>query len=358
MFDYYFAIVFFAIFIMIIMLMMMHNNELLDDRVKRQLRMIAILVMVTAVLEWTGVQLDRAPIWTRMIHIAVKVFELSLAPAIAFECANMVGKIRKWEWIEAFLLVHAVLEVISGFAGFIFYVDQNNVYHQGTFYWIYLAVLLSGIALFCFMVICESRHHYGAHKAMLLLLPFFTICGLALQYLGETVRVIWLCCSVDVLIIYILYVEVTQNTDALTHLMNRRYYENRITSMKEAATVFYFDVDDFKHVNDTYGHRFGDVSLATLGRTIYAIFSKIGYCYRIGGDEFAAIAYIPVEDAEKYCEKLFRAMEVHRMREPKLPFISVGYAFYDPKKSSIADVINEADAMMYERKRKEKKIRK
>ncbi|MEE0595500.1 MAG: hypothetical protein UDD43_02135 [Agathobacter sp.] len=38
--------------------------------------------------------------------------------------------------------------------------------------------------------------------------------------------------------------------------------------------------------------------MATVGRTIYAIFSRIGYCYRIGGDEFAAITTIPVSEAD------------------------------------------------------------
>lgn len=358
MFDYYFAIIFLTIFIMVIMLMMIHNNEMLDDSVKFRLRLIAVIVMVAAVSEWLGVQMNGAPIWTRPIHIAVKIIEFSVAPVISFVCAGMIGKVKNWKLIITFLIAHGFVELLSGFMGFIFYVDGNNMYHHGNCYWIYLSTILIGIGLFSFVVLNESRHQYGVHKAMMLLLPVFTACGLAFQYLGEEVRVIWLCSAVDVLIIYILYVELTQNTDALTHLMNRRYYENRIASLKEPATVFYFDVDDFKYVNDTYGHRFGDVSLATIGRTIYAIFSRIGYCYRIGGDEFAAITHISASEAEEYCEKLLRAMEIQRMREPKLPFASVGYAHYDPKQNNIVDVINEADAMMYERKRAGKGARK
>lgn len=357
MFDYYFAIIFFAVFIMVIMLMMIHDNELLDDKIKFRFRAMAVIVIVAAVSEWLGVQLNNAPVWTRPVHIGIKVIELSFAPAISFVCAGMVGKVYRRDLIKAFLVVHAAMELISGFTGFIFYVDDKNVYHHGPYYWIYLVAIIAGIALFMFVVLNESRHQYGIHKALMMLLPFFTVCGLAFEYLGQRIRVIWLCSAIDVLIIYILYIELTQNTDALTHLMNRRYYENRIAGLEDPATIFYFDVDDFKHINDTYGHRFGDVSLATVGRIMYAIFSKVGYCYRIGGDEFAAITFIPVKEAEGYCEKMYHTMEIQRTREPKLPYVSIGYAFYDPKKDSIADVINEADAMMYERKRKEKELR-
>lgn len=357
MFDYYFAIIFFAVFIMVIMLMMVHNNELLDDKIKFRFRAMAVIVIVAAVSEWIGVQMNGAPFWSRPIHIAMKIVELSVAPVISFICAGVIGKIKNWKLIKAFLAGHSLLEVFSGFTGFIFYVDEKNIYHHGAYYWIYLAAIIAGMVLFIFVVLNESRHQFGMHKALMMLLPFFTICGLAFEYIGERVRVIWICSAIDVLIIYILYVEMTQNLDALTHLMNRRYYENRIAGIQEPATIFYFDVDDFKHINDTYGHRFGDVSLATIGRTMHAIFSRIGYCYRIGGDEFAAITFIPVQEAEKYCEKMYHTMKIQRTREPKLPYVSIGYAFYDPKKDSIADVINAADAMMYERKRKEKELR-
>ena len=358
MVDYYFAIIFLTGFIMVIMLLMIPNNEMLDDPVKLRMRLMAVIVIVAAISEWLGVWMNGAPIWSRPIHIAVKIVEFSVAPVISFVCAGMIGRVKNWKLIKGFLIVHALVELLSGFTGFIFYVDEHNVYHHGTCYWIYLGTLLVGMVLFIFVVLNESRHQYGTHKVMMIFLSIFTVCGLAFQYLGEEVRVIWLCTAVDVLIIYILYVELTQNTDALTHLMNRRYYENRIAGLKESALIFYFDVDDFKSVNDTYGHRFGDVSLATIGRTMYAIFNKVGYCYRIGGDEFAAITQIPVHEAEAYCENLMRAMEMQRMREPKLPYVSVGYAYFDPEQNSIADVINAADAMMYERKRASKGARK
>ncbi len=89
----------------------------------------------------------------------------------------------------------------------------------------------------------------------------------------------WACSAVDVLMVYILYSELTQKIDTLTHLLNRRSYESRLASLRGHAVIYYFDVDEFKSVNDTFGHGVGD-----------AVLAEVGYCYRIGGDEFCIIA--------------------------------------------------------------------
>ena len=126
--------------------------------------------------------------------------------------------------------------------------------------------------------------------------------------------------------VYILYSELTQKIDTLTHLLNRRSYESRLALLRGHAVIYYFDVDEFKSVNDTFGHGVGDAVLAEVGSTIYAVFSKVGYCYRIGGDEFCVIAQISDTAAEKYLSVL----------------------------GSVEDPIKRADRMMYHYKRKRK----
>lgn len=83
----------------------------------------------------------------------------------------------------------------------------------------------------------------------------------------------WACSAVDVLMVYLLYSELTQKIDTLTHLLNRRSYESRLASLRGHAVIYYFDVDEFKSVNDTFGHGVGDAVLAEVGSTIYAVFS-------------------------------------------------------------------------------------
>ena len=50
-----------------------------------------------------------------------------------------------------------------------------------------------------------------------------------------------------------------------------------------------FDVDDFKQINDRYGHIQGDLCLAGIAECIKKSYANFGYCYRIGGDEFCVL---------------------------------------------------------------------
>ena len=122
--------------------------------------------------------------------------------------------------------------------------------------------------------------------------------------------------------------------------------------MRGHAVIYYLDVDEFKSVNDTFGHGVGDAVLAEVGSTIYAVFSKVGYCYRIGGDEFCVIAQISDMEAESYLSEFFHTLEARRKQNEHLPHVSVGYACYHPERSSVEDVIKRADRMMYHYKRK------
>ena len=98
----------------------------------------------------------------------------------------------------------------------------------------------------------------------------------------------------------------------------------------------------------------GDAVLAEVGSTIYAVFSKVGYCYRIGGDEFCVIAQISDTAAEKYLSEFLRELTARRVKNEHLPHVSIGYACFNPVLGSVEDTIKRADRMMYHYKRKRK----
>ena len=88
-------------------------------------------------------------------------------------------------------------------------------------------------------------------------------------------------------------------TDKLTGLMNRERF-NAILSQKlwERPLVFMFDVDHFKHINDTRGHLWGNEVLARVGHKAEEIVGKAGCVARWGGDEFIGFIDAP-GDAEE-----------------------------------------------------------
>lgn len=269
--DFYSATIFLSVFIMIIMDMLVSGNDLMEHDKKQTVYTISVLVIACMVSEWFGVWMDGADPSLRTLHILVKTIELSTAPIITVLCSDLMTPLKHKKLIYTLIGVHAGLEVLSAFFGFIFSVDAQNVYHHETFYWVYVLAYASGVLLFIGQLLSESSHHYGLYRALVIILPVFFFCGLFLQY-GAGVRIMWACSAVDVLMVYILYSELTQKIDTLTHLLNRRSYESRLASLRGHAVIYYLDVDEFKSVNDTFGHGVGDAVLAEVGSTIYAVF--------------------------------------------------------------------------------------
>jgi diguanylate cyclase (GGDEF)-like protein len=91
-------------------------------------------------------------------------------------------------------------------------------------------------------------------------------------------------------------------TDLLTGLSNRRQFEEDFAHSKNAALAL-LDIDNFKQINDNYGHQVGDEVLQTLGEVLRS-FSDQDWCqgiYRLGGEEFAVLLSLQSEDAAAIC---------------------------------------------------------
>lgn len=82
------------------------------------------------------------------------------------------------------------------------------------------------------------------------------------------------------------------NTDALTGLLNKRYFDAVVGALErrgQAFALFYLDLDRFKPVNDTYGHAMGDRLLQEVGKRLQGCIRGSDYAFRLGGDEFALL---------------------------------------------------------------------
>ena len=147
--------------------------------------------------------------------------------------------------------------------------------------------------------------------------------------------------------LYIFTLEMITQTDELTELINRRGYENYISHIEEKCVILFFDVDNFKTINDTYGHALGDKVLSDVGRAIKMQYAKYGKCFRFGGDEFCAVLTKNTNQIEKMNEEFLKTVARLREKESRMPSVSIGYADFNPDSQNIKDAIEEADKMMY-----------
>jgi len=150
--------------------------------------------------------------------------------------------------------------------------------------------------------------------------------------------------------------------DSLTGLANRALFEDRldlaIAGAKRHGNILgiaYVDVDEFKSVNDRFGHDLGDRLLIALGERIAASVRQIDTAARFGGDEFVLI--FPQLGSRADLESIVGKLTA-RLHEPLLVdgvslqvTSSVGSAVFDPLIDDARSLIMRADIAMYEAKR-------
>ncbi len=149
--------------------------------------------------------------------------------------------------------------------------------------------------------------------------------------------------------------------DALTGLFNRRRFEDELGRfLKESerhqrqGALLFFDLDEFKYINDTFGHRAGDSVLIRVAGEVGALTRKNEIFSRLGGDEFAVLMPDASEtDAERLAERIVRAVSQIPFRLEGQNFrltTSLGIAHYPKDAGGAEELIAHADAAMYQAK--------
>jgi diguanylate cyclase (GGDEF)-like protein/PAS domain S-box-containing protein len=149
--------------------------------------------------------------------------------------------------------------------------------------------------------------------------------------------------------------------DALTGLFNRRKLQEVLTRLLAISerhhtrgALIFFDLDEFKYVNDTFGHRAGDTMLIRIAGELGALIRRNEVLSRLGGDEFALLMPDATEkDAEALAERIVRAISQIPFRFEGQNFrltTSLGIALYPEHANSTEELIAHADAAMYQAK--------
>ena len=148
------------------------------------------------------------------------------------------------------------------------------------------------------------------------------------------------------------------NTDALTGLFNKRYFEKMMEirdENKKPYALFYMDLDLFKPVNDTYGHEMGDKVLKEVAKRLLKCIRSNDYAFRIGGDEFMLIlnGNLDAQLCEKRIERIKKLIgEPYEFDGHTIKIgISCGSAVYPDDADCAADIQKIADKRMYEDKK-------
>ena len=248
--------------------------------------------------------------------------------------------VRKLIKIPVFIIIIGV--IISYFNGFLFYIDENNIYRRGNFIILHTTLchtysIFTTIHAVIRSIKCKVYVKAIEYRilAMFLFFPFgIGIIQILLPYIPTVSSGI----TLSFLYIYIDLQNLLISVDTLSGLNNRtqllRYLGARLKANPQEGKLYIFmlDVNKFKKINDTYGHVEGDNALIQCSNALKrANKDNNNFIGRYGGDEFIIIADLQSDfDADLICEKIRNEL-AKICKEEKISYdlsLSIGYASY------------------------------
>lgn len=145
-------------------------------------------------------------------------------------------------------------------------------------------------------------------------------------------------------------------TDAMTGLENRSAYEQEKKRLEERADAFVIimvcDMNGLKQLNDTMGHRYGDMAICRMAEFLKQSFTSMAKCYRIGGDEFCVFSECTNIESFESCRQSF--IELVKATENTDCKFGVATGVASGMSADIDKIFREADYLMYDCKKRMK----
>ncbi len=242
--------------------------------------------------------------------------------------------------------------------GFVFTVTAENLYTRSSLH--FVPTLLAA-----FYILFGTVRVYGARgdRGKYMIFPaIYFIAPVSLAIVVQTlcygISLIFIGIAVGLTGVYLSTQSESAYIDQLCGVFNRRYYNDYIRafcslgSSERRVTGVLIDMDDFKSINDEFGHDVGDKALEQFGAVLRKHINDIGFAVRCGGDEFILITRETPAEAERAVEEIAREIDEINA-SGKNPFrlaFSYGIAQITSDSSS-DDFFKAMDRRMYGMKR-------
>ncbi|MEG0510618.1 MAG: diguanylate cyclase [Clostridia bacterium] len=259
-------------------------------------------------------------------------------------------------------LVTLVLLGTNVFTGLCFRITTDNAYSRGPAFNIATLITVTyliGIVIFLFI------HRKKLTTKEYWIFNFFAIFPL-LGGLAQTfffgILVMWDASAFSIIVIYIYLQANVTKLDSLTKANSRSSFETYLDGLNKDSifSLAFIDLDDFKSINDKFGHAEGDIALKNFSYIVQNTIDKHSTLARYGGDEF--VICFNYTDLDKVKETLDRITEEvtaynKKIRKPYEVKFSYGYdAFDNAKYITPTHLLKTIDTQMYEHKLNKKLV--
>ena len=280
---------------LVIMIVMIRENGRMARDTKKRLYLTYGTIILAALVEAAGLWLNGAPAWTRQIHLAAKGLDYCLTPLIGMLFIHQIRRESAWNrLLLGIMLANVILQAASFFTGWVYYVDDGNIYHHGPLYILYTVMYGIVLAIAAWQFILYSRRFKSRNRLSLQLIVLFVVAGIAAQeILGA--RVIYFSLMLGAILLFIHNNEYVQQssddtiseqrtlleTDALTGMKSRFAYNEALNALNnpenlpEGTAVFMIDINGLKQVNDRHGHTAGDELIRGVAQCVSRVLSPL-----------------------------------------------------------------------------------
>jgi diguanylate cyclase (GGDEF)-like protein len=257
----------------------------------------------------------------------------------------------------AIAAVDCMITIASVFNGFYFYIDENDIFQFADGYIvhiIFIFIQLFGSGIYSFVQSFSNKQVKLKKEYRLPLL--FIIIPSATAILEGILPLSPIVSLGIFLPIHFAFLEIQNSeiySDALTGLNNRRRMEIFLQDMIHGATeekpfwIHMIDVNDFKQVNDQFGHLVGDRALQLVADAIHNVSDKQhGFCARYGGDEFVLISGDETEIQDDIQNEVNSLRELCADLVPKIT-VCMGHTVCHSDALTASQLIAQADEQLY-----------
>ncbi|MDD2216701.1 MAG: diguanylate cyclase [Eubacteriales bacterium] len=262
--------------------------------------------------------------------------------------------------------VNAILLILSQFFGWFYTIDSNNIYHRGPFFLIPISFTFALIFMAFTVVIVNRKKIEKKYYFSLLFFAIPPFTCIIMQIILYGLSLILNSVVISILIAFLYIQNQDMHTDFLTGVNNRKkleaYLKKKINTSNENKTfsAILLDINNFKSINDTFGHDMGDDALETAVKLLKSCLKPSDFIARFGGDEFYIILDESNRDElEATVSRINNCIEKYNetsLKPYRLGF-SMGYAVYDYRSQMEKEQFQkQIDTLMYQNKRANKEL--
>ncbi len=249
-------------------------------------------------------------------------------------------------------LIFLGILVINFFEPIVFFIDASNRYRRLPLFFLYTATGMVYIAA-AIVIYLISRYKGGSFKSfpvVELVAPMFI--GLIVQGYFYGISLIWPASAVGLTLMVLTIQNRNLLLDPLTGLYNRKYLE-RFEQPGLRFCLMMLDLNDFKTINDTYGHSEGDAAIVQAADLILSAVGNLGTAVRFAGDEFIILLNTRDSSEAEVCIRRVQRTFAEYNRKSSKPYkitYSLGWGIFDSSQSTMDEILKTIDERMYDDK--------